>query len=86
MRNAQQQYQCKCCKKYFRESYRIKRLETGEKKLIVTLNNVGAGIRSIAKMLQVSPTTIIRQIRTLSSQIKPPLHSDENAVYEVDEL
>lgn len=45
----------------------------------------GCGIRSIARLLNISPNTVIRRIKIIAADIKkPPIVT--NQVYEVDEL
>lgn len=86
VRNGVQLFQCKNCRRRFQETYRIQRVSKEKQQLLILLIKVGVGIRGIAKTLQISPTTVVRQIRMLSSQIKQPVFADKSAVYEVDEL
>jgi insertion element IS1 protein InsB len=49
------------------------------------LTKEGMGIRSTARVLQISPTTLLRRIIFIAQGIKQPLVSI-NKVYEVDEI
>jgi IS1 family transposase len=45
----------------------------------------GCGIRSIGRLLNISPNTVIKRIKNIASNIKkPPISA--NSIYEVDEL
>lgn len=80
-----QQYFCKECKKRFLEYYTYKAYLPMINKLIVQLIKEGLGIRSISRVLQISPTTLLRRIITISKSIKPPKLSFGKS-YEMDEM
>ena len=52
---------------------------------IISLLKEGCGIRSIARLLNISPNTVIRRIKTIASNIKKPAIV-MNKTYEMDEL
>ena len=52
---------------------------------LLSLLKEGCGIRSISRLLAISPTTTIRRILTISNQIKRP-SIVRSKMYEVDEL
>lgn len=62
-----QRYQCRECLKYQQEEYSLKRFT--EITLLTHLNNEGMSISSIARILKVSKTTIIRKLKYLSSNL-----------------
>lgn len=83
---SKQLFQCSCCKKYQRNFYSYKKLNEQELQQIVVLNNEGMGIRSIGRVLYVSPTTVQRKISELANTIlKPDIHETQQE-YEIDEL
>jgi len=79
--NGKQKYRCKSCYKYQQQHYNKKVPDQS----IINLLKEGCGIRSIARLLKISPTTTIRKILTISSQIKSP-SIVMGKMYEVDEL
>lgn len=71
IRNKIQRYYCKQCKhsfaaKYINNSYKI------SDKRIVKLLKEGCGIRSISRILEISPTTVISRIKLIAKTINPP--------------
>jgi len=60
IRNGIQKLFCNHCKKYKQEKYKIRRVNKEKAKLIVLLNNEGLGISSIARLLSISKSTVIK--------------------------
>lgn len=60
-------------------------LQEKHKYKIIRLTKEGMGIRSIARFLRISTTTLLKRIITISHYIQPPL-INYNKEYEVDEL
>lgn len=87
LRNSVQQYFCKSCKKYQRETYRNYRVNYCEVQKIILLNNEGMGISSIARLLKRTKSTIIRYVRAIE-RICGTEHFDNrvNQEYELDEM
>lgn len=85
-----QVYRCKACRMYFQDSYTRKTHNYNE--LIgelVKLHNEGLGIRSIGRILALSPQTVIRFMRRKSDEILLELPKREiayNSTWEVDEM
>ena len=52
---------------------------------IIALTKEGVGIRGTARLLCISPTTLINRIKKIASEIKEPVLS-KGKTYEVDEL
>jgi DNA-binding NarL/FixJ family response regulator len=46
----------------------------------------GNGIRDIAYLLNISPTTVIKPIRQIGSSLTSTYDSEKGAIYEMDEL
>ena len=83
--NNKQQYICKTCGKRFIKHYCYKAYTQGINKNIVALTKEGVGIRSTARLLDISPTTLLSRIKFIASNIiEPPLFMGKE--YEVDEL
>lgn len=80
-----QRYYCRGCKKYKQESYRYKACSEGVTKKVVTLTCEGCGIRSIARVLRISCTSVIRRIKQFAQSIPRPC-IPLGKEYEVDEL
>jgi len=85
-KNGAQRYQCTGCRKYSQAVYCYKGCENSVSDNIVRLNNEGMGIRSIARFLKMSHTTVIKRIRALSKKINFPVFTEEKQEYEMDEL
>jgi hypothetical protein len=81
-----QRYQCKDCHKYQQDAYRYKLYAASDDKMIKAYNAEGVGIRSIGRLLGYSPNTVIRRIVYLASLITRPIYSENNQIYEVDEM
>lgn len=84
-KNKKQQFYCKCCKKRFIDYYSNKAYIRDVNKHIVILIKEGVGIRSIARLLQISTTTVLKRILTIAKKTQPPILSFDKT-YEVDEL
>lgn len=83
--NGKQKYFCNLCKKYQQSEYVYDACKENQEAKIILLNNEGCGIRSIARILSISATTVIKNIKAIADKIISPAlqpHSD----YETDEL
>ncbi|WP_370640666.1 hypothetical protein [Flavobacterium sp. SM15] len=84
-KNQKQQYYCKNCGKRFIEFYSYKAYTQEINSQITTFIKEGLGIRSCAKILKISTTTLFKRILLIASSIKaPPIL--KGCKYEVDEL
>ena len=82
---AAQLLRCACCGKYQRSAYRRLAYQHRTDERIATLTREGCGIRSIGRVLSISPTTVIARIKRIAAGLGPgfiPKCRD----YEVDEL
>ena len=84
-KNRKQQYHCKSCGNRFINYYTNKAYHTYINKQIITLTKEGLGIRSTARVLQISTTTLLRRIIAIANGIKKPIISMGKS-YEVDEM
>jgi insertion element IS1 protein InsB len=84
-KTGKQRYKCNSCKKSQQSDYRYHAYDQNLNQNIIALTKEGVGIRGTARLLGISPTTLISRIKKIASQIKaPPLVKGKT--YEVDEL
>lgn len=80
-----QRYRCKECKKTRVGHYTYKACQAGISNTIATLLCEGCGIRGIARILSISPVTVLKKIIEKAKSItKPALF--KNRSYEMDEM
>jgi len=84
-KTGKQQYCCKSCKKRFLEYYTYHACRKGLNQDIVSLTKEGLGIRSTARFLKISTTTLLSRIVAIAESIAPPPVPLEKT-YEVDEM
>ena len=84
-KNKKQQYLCKQCGKRFIEHYTYRAYRPYINRQIATLTKEGLGIRSIARVLAVSATTILKRIIVIARTVTKPVIS-KGKTYEVDEI
>ena len=80
-----QRYLCKTCKKRFLEYYTYHACRKGLNQDIISLTKEGMGIRSTARFLKISATTLLSRIVTIAKSITPPA-VPFGKTYEVDEM
>jgi IS1 family transposase len=80
-----QRYICKLCRKTRVESYIYRAYKYDINHNIVQLTKEGLGIRSTARILKISATTLLKRILVISRNIDKPIIS-KGKTYEVDEL
>jgi len=83
--NKKQQYVCKSCKNRFIDFYTYKAYNSWINKRIIQFTKEGLGIRSTARILKISTTTLIKRIVKIAKKI-PSLPIFINKIYEVDEI
>lgn len=84
-KNGCRKYRCKDCQRYFQESY-VYQSSITEDKQIILLTKESCGIRSIARILNISPSTVIRRIKKIAIKLERPYPILKGRIYEVDEL
>ncbi|WP_265427105.1 IS1 family transposase [Chryseobacterium sp. YIM B08800] len=84
-KTGKQQYFCKNCKNRFIEFYSYKAYKKNINSKIIQLTKEGLGIRSTARILKISTTTLLRRIIKIADAIHPPKIS-YNQSYELDEM
>jgi insertion element IS1 protein InsB len=80
-----QKYQCLSCKKYQRKKYESFGFKGGINKKVIVLLKESCGIRSIARVLRISTTTVMSIIKREAFKIENP-KMKMNKEYEVDEI
>ncbi|MDO5638140.1 MAG: IS1 family transposase [Myroides sp.] len=80
-----QRYKCKGCNKTIVENYTYNAYFSNVNEYIVLLITEGVGIRSIARILHISATTLLKRIIAISNTVILPLMKP-NCTYEIDEL
>ncbi|WP_163410241.1 IS1 family transposase [Flavobacterium ajazii] len=84
-KNNKQQYYCKMCFHRFIENYTNQAYKLDINQKIVQLTKEGLGIRSTARILKISATTLLKRIISIARNIVKPIIS-RGKIYEVDEL
>lgn len=80
-----QRYYCKDCKKKFITNYSYNAYQSNINSQIVTLTKEGLGIRSTARVLKISATTLLKRILSIARVLKQP-QIVYNQTYQVDEV
>ena len=83
--NGKQRYKCKHCHRKQQADYSYQAYIPELNRTISEYIKEGVGIRGIARLLEISTTTPIRRIVSISKNITAP-HVTANAGYEVDEV
>lgn len=84
-KNNKQQYYCKICCHRFIENYTNQAYKSDINQNIIQLTKEGLGIRSTARILKISTTTLLKRIVLIARTISRPVIS-KGKTYEVDEL
>ena len=80
-----QRYLCNHCNKSFRREYKNKAFTHNINVHTITFIREGLGIRSIARILSISTTTVLKRIQRIAAEIKKP-RIPMGKSYEVDEI
>jgi insertion element IS1 protein InsB len=83
--NGNQRYKCCVCKKRQQSKYEYKAYRRNLNKEIVLFTKEGLGIRSTARILQISTTTLLKRIISIARNIPHPI-INKGKTYEVDEM
>ena len=79
-----QRYRCSCGAS-FQSSYTYTASSISDEQIKV-LTKESCGIRSTARILSISPTTVIRRIKKIGSSLESPYLISKGGNYQVDEL
>jgi IS1 family transposase/transposase-like protein len=83
--NGNQRYKCCVCKKRQQIEYSYNAYKKDINQEIVLFTREGLGIRSTARILKISATTLLKRIVSIARNITKPIIS-KGKTYEVDEL
>ena len=84
-RKGKQRFICKECSKSFIQDYTYNACKPTTNKQIILFTKEGLGIRSTARVLKISVTTLLKRIISISKSIEqPPIVKGKT--YEVDEM
>ena len=86
IRKGVQRYRCKSCKKYQQPIYSKPRIPQEKYKWTVKLNNEGCGISNIARLLEISKSSVQRLIERIAAGLQMPQLKEFGQSYEIDEL
>ena len=84
-KTGKQQYYCKICTRRFIAFYTYNAYLPTVDNSIVILTKEGLGIRSIARYLGISCTTVLKRLLKIAERLTAPI-TFSNGTYEVDEL
>ena len=83
--NGRQRYECKSCHRKQQALYSYNAYQKGINDEIVTLTKEGVGIRSTARILDISPTTLLSRIVQIAHTISRPPGINQRT-YDMDEI
>ncbi|OHT43949.1 IS1 family transposase [Flavobacterium tructae] len=83
--NGNQRYKCCVCQKRQQSEYGYNAYKSNINQNIILFTKEGLGIRSIARILKISTTTLLKRIVSIARSISKPIIS-KGKTYEVDEL
>jgi insertion element IS1 protein InsB len=81
-----QRYLCKNCGRNFQETYYYKAYFRGVNIWISSLIKESCGVRSISRLLGISPTTVIARIKAVGKSLIRPHPILKGKEYEIDEM
>lgn len=83
--NGSQRYKCTICRKGQQKKYNYNACKASTNKNIIIFTKEGLGIRSTARILKISTTTVLKRIVSIAGNIHQPVIS-RGKIYEVDEM
>ncbi|WP_408074297.1 IS1 family transposase [Flavobacterium rhizophilum] len=83
--NGSQRYKCTICRKGQQNKYNYNACKPSTNKNIIIFTKEGLGIRSTARILKISTTTVLKRIVSIARNIHQPVIS-RGKIYEVDEM
>lgn len=84
-KSGKQRYSCKKCNKRFITNYSYNACKPNTNQQIILFTKEGLGIRSTARVLRISVTTLLKRIISIAGKIQqPPIAKGK--IYEVDEM
>jgi len=84
-KSGEQRYYCTGCKLSRQNTYIYQACKKRTNRKLIALLKEGCGIRSISRLLSISPTTVNNRILEISSRLRPPFIPSGKS-YEIDEM
>lgn len=85
LKNGTQRYKCQACGKYQLLTYQRRSYEVDTSSLI-DIYLEGCGIRSLSRIFDISPGTVLNEIREAANQIRKPIQFNPLSSHEMDEM
>lgn len=85
-KDGKQRYKCKSCNQTTVEIYTYNAYLSTINYNIIQLTKEGLGIRSTARYLKISPTTLLKRLLEIASKIVPPKITEQDQEFQFDEL
>jgi insertion element IS1 protein InsB len=85
-KNGTQRFRCQSCKKGFQQNYVYNACHRAVPNQVSTLVREGCGIRSIGRILKISCTTVISQVKRIARSTIRQFPILKGKEYEVDEM
>src|SRR5215210_9039503 len=70
--NQKQRYRCKACRRQFITDYTYRGCQSAARQLVLPMTMNAPGIRDIARVLRISPNTVLSLIKTAASVVAEP--------------
>ena len=84
--NQKQRYRCKACRRQFITDYTYRGCQLSVRQLVLPMTMNASGIRDIARVLRISPTTVLSLLKTAASAVAEPCVPRRIANLEMDEF
>jgi insertion element IS1 protein InsB len=81
-----QRYRCIGCKRTFQVEYFYKACNSDTNRWVASLTKESCGVRSIARLLMISISTVSRKIKKIGKSVARPFPIFRGKEYEVDEM
>jgi insertion element IS1 protein InsB len=84
--NQKQRYRCKACRRQFITDYTYRGCKPSVRQLVLPMTMNASGIRDIARVLQISPNTVLSLIKSAASAVAEPRVGKRIKNLEMDEF
>jgi insertion element IS1 protein InsB len=84
--DGKQKYKCTSCLKNQRKEYTYRMCTREDEKMLVSYNNEGMSISSMARISGISKANVVNKIRELGRKIAIPNIKEDQKKYEMDEM
>jgi len=84
--NHKQRYRCKACRRQFITAYTYRGCKPAIRQLVLPMTMNASGIRDIARVLQISPNTVLAIIKAAAQTVTEPTVPKQIKNLEIDEF